>query len=395
MFGTIGAPKLRPTVAALQVLCHVCSVMAVSIAFVVSAPRASAQSATYPSRPVRFIVPLPAGGLDASSEQGSRLRDATVRESAAAAVLMAQASTTREQYPTRPVRIIVPLPAGGGADIVARIVAEQLTKSLGQQVLVDNRPGGGTVIGADLAAKAPPDGYTLLLGTATTHAINASLVKKLPYDPIRDFSPITLVAVLPQIIVSHPSLPVESLKELIALARKRPGEIFFASTGNGSANHLGGEMLNAVAGLKNVHVPYKGAAPALTDLLAGQVQFMFTTIPPALPHVRSGRLRALAVANARRSSLLPDLPTTAENGAPGVEASSWNGVLAPAGTPRDIIARLHAEIASVMKLPGVSDRLASAGVEPMLTTPEEFAAYIESETARYAKVVRSSGARVD
>ena len=298
-------------------------------------------------------------------------------------------------YPNRPIRFIVPLPAGGGADIVARIVAERLTKSLGQQVLVDNRAGGGTVIGADLAAKSPADGYTLLLGTATTHAINASLVRKLPYDPVKDFAPITLVAVLPQIIVSHPSLPVASLKEFIALARKRPGEIFFASTGNGSANHLGGEMLNAVAGLKNVHVPYKGAAPALTDLLAGQVQFMFTTIPPALPHVKAGKLRSLAVANAKRSSLLPDLPTTAESGAPGVEASSWNGVLVPAGTPRDIIARLHLEISAVMKLPEVSERLAGAGVEPMLTTPEEFAVYIESETARYAKVVKTSGARVD
>src|SRR5450759_2034292 len=212
---------------------NVICALAAACALLATLPRATAQSPTYPSRPVRFIVPLPAGGLDASSEQGSRLRDANVRESAAAAVLIAQASTTREQYPTRPIRFIVPLPAGGGADIVARIVAERLTKSLGQQVLVDNRPGGGTVIGADLAAKAPPDGYTLLLGTATTHAINASLVKKLPYDPIKDFSPITLVAVLPQIIVSHPSLPVASLKEFIALARKRPGEIFFASTGNG------------------------------------------------------------------------------------------------------------------------------------------------------------------
>ena len=229
-----------------------------------------------------------------------------------------RASAQSPTYPSRPIRFIVPLPAGGGADIVARIVAERLTKSLGQQVLVDNRAGGGTVIGADLAAKSPPDGYTLLLGTATTHAINASLVRKLPYDPVRDFTPITLVAVLPQIIVSHPSLPVVSLQEFIALARKRPGEIFFASTGNGSANHLGGEMLNVVAGLRNVHVPYKGAAPALTDLLAGQVQFMFTTIPPALPHVKARRLRALAVANAKRSFLLPDLPTTAESGAPGV-----------------------------------------------------------------------------
>ena len=300
-----------------------------------------------------------------------------------------------DNYPSRPLRFIVPLPPGGGADIVARTIAERLTKILGQQVLVDNRPGGGTVIGADLAAKSPPDGYPLLLGTATTHAINASLVRKLSYDPIKDFAPITLVAVLPQIIVSHPSLPVTSLKGLIALARKRPGEIFFASTGNGSANHLGGEMLNAVAGLKNVHVPYKGAAPALTDLLAGQVQFMFTTIPPALPHVKAGKLRALAVAHAQRATLLPHPPPTPQDRAASVEASSWNGVLAPAGTLRDIIARLHSGIGAVMKLPEVGERLARAGVEPMFITPEEFAAFIESETARYAKVVKSSGARVD
>jgi tripartite-type tricarboxylate transporter receptor subunit TctC len=300
-----------------------------------------------------------------------------------------------QTYPARAIRIVVPLPAGGGADIVARIIGERLTRRLGQQVLVDNRPGGGTVIGADFAAKSPPDGYTLLLGTATTHAINASLVRKLPYDPVKDFSPVTLVAVLPQIIVAHPSLPVPTLRELIALARKRPGEIFFASTGNGSANHLGGEMLNAMAGIKTVHVPYKGASPALADLLAGQIQFMFTTIPPALPQVRAGKLRALAVASARRSTLLPDLATTAETGAKGVEASSWNGVLVPAGTPRDIVLRLHVELSTVMKLAEVGERLAGAGVEPMLTTPEEFAAYIESETARYAKVVRVSGARLD
>jgi tripartite-type tricarboxylate transporter receptor subunit TctC len=298
-------------------------------------------------------------------------------------------------YPVRPIRFIVPLPPGGGADLVARVISERLTQNLGQQVLVDNRAGAGTVIGAELAAKAPPDGYTLLLGTATTHAINASLVKKLPYDPVRDFSPVTLVAVLPQIIIAHPALPAASLKAFIELSRKRPGEIFFGSTGNGSANHLGGEMLNMVAGLKNVHVPYKGAARALTDLLAGEVQFMFTTIPPALPHIRSGRLRVLAVASARRSALLPDLPTTAEGGAAGVEATSWNGVLVPAGTSREIIARLHAELTGIMKLPAVGEKLAGAGVEPMLTSPEEFAAYIVSETARYARVVAATGARID
>ena len=307
------------------------------------------------------------------------------------ALVLAQTET----YPVRPIRFIVPLPPGGGADLVARIVAERLSKNLNQQVLVDNRAGGGTVIGADLAAKSAPDGYTLLLGTATTHAINASLVKKLPYDPVRDFSPISLVAVLPQIIVAHPSLPANTLPELIALARKRPGEILFASTGNGSANHLGAEMLKRVANLNVVHVPYKGAGPSITDLLAGQTQFMFTTIPPALPHVKGGRLKALAVAHAKRSALLPQLPTTAEGGAPGVEASSWNGVLVRAGTAQSVITRLHTELAAIMTLPELRERLAAAGVEPMINTPDEFASYIASETARYARVIASSGARID
>ncbi len=307
------------------------------------------------------------------------------------ALVLAQTET----YPVRPIRFIVPLPPGGGADLVARIVAERLSKNLNQQVLVDNRAGGGTVIGADLAAKSAPDGYTLLLGTATTHAINASLVKKLPYDPVRDFSPISLVAVLPQIIVAHPSLPANTLPELIALARKRPGEILFASTGNGSANHLGAEMLKRVANLNVVHVPYKGAGPSITDLLAGQTQFMFTTIPPALPHVKGGRLKALAVAHAKRSALLPQLPTTAEGGAPGVEASSWNGVLVRAGTAQSVITRLHTELSAIMTLPELRERLAAAGVEPMINTPDEFASYIASETARYARVIASSGARID
>ncbi|HTD89640.1 MAG TPA: tripartite tricarboxylate transporter substrate binding protein [Burkholderiales bacterium] len=300
-----------------------------------------------------------------------------------------------ENYPVRPLRFIVPLPPGGGADLVARMVAERLSKNLGQQVLVDNRAGGGTVIGADLAAKSTPDGYTLLLGTATTHAINASLVKKLPYDPVRDFSPISLVAVLPQIIVAHPSLPANTLPELIALARKRPGEILFASTGNGSANHLGAEMLKNVARLNMVHVPYRGAGPSVTDLLAGQTQFMFTTIPPVLPHVKDGRLKALAVAHSKRSALLPQLPTTAEGGAPGVEASSWNGVLVRAGTAHAIITRLHSELSAIMTQPELRERLAGAGVEPMLNTPEAFAKYIASETARYARVIASSGVRID
>lgn len=314
---------------------------------------------------------------------------------AGAALGLAAQAWAQAEYPARPLRFIVPLPPGGGADLVARLVAERLSKNLNQQVLVDNRPGGGTVIGADLAAKSAPDGYTLLLGTATTHAINASLVRKLPYDPVKDFAPISLVAVLPQIVVAHPALPANTLPELIALARKRPGEILFASTGNGSANHLGAEMLKSVAKLNMIHVPYKGAGPSITDLLAGQTQFMFTTIPPALPHVKGGRLKALAVAHAKRSALLPQLPTTAEGGAPGVEASSWNGVLTRAGTAQNIITRLHTELSAIMTQPELRERLAAAGVEPMLNTPEEFSKYITSETARYASVIASSGARID
>ena len=305
------------------------------------------------------------------------------------------AGAQAQNYPSRPIRFIVPIAAGGGADLVARVIAERLSRNLGQQVVVENRAGGGTVIGAELVARSPADGYTWLLGTATSHAINASLVKKLPYDPVKDFAPIALVAVLPQIIVIHPALPAASLTDFIALAKKRPGEILFGSPGNGSNNQLGAEMLNIVAGIKTLHVPYKGAGPAITDLLAGHLQFMFTTIPPALPQVKAGRLRALAVAGAKRSALLPELPTTAEQGARGVEAASWNGILLPAGAPRDIITRLHAEIGVVMKQPEVIERLAGAGVEAAMMSPEEFAAYIESETARYAKVVKSSGARVD
>ncbi len=315
----------------------------------------------------------------------------------AAAFLLATlvAGAQAQNYPTRPIRFIVPIAAGGGADLVARVIAERLSRNLGQQVVVENRAGGGTVIGAELVARSPADGYTWLLGTATSHAINASLVKKLPYDPVKDFAPIALVAVLPQIIVIHPALPAANLTDFIALAKKRPGEILFGSPGNGSNNQLGAEMLNIVAGIKTLHVPYKGAGPAITDLLAGHLQFMFTTIPPALPQVKAGRLRALAVAGAKRSALLPELPTTAEQGARGVEAASWNGILLPAGAPRDIITRLHAEIGVVMKQPEVIERLAGAGVEAAMMSPEEFAAYIESETARYAKVVKSSGARVD
>ena len=298
-------------------------------------------------------------------------------------------------YPAKPLRLVVPLPPGGGADIVARLIAERLSVRLGEQVVVDNRPGGGTVIGAETVARSPADGYTLLLGTATTHAINQSLVKNLPYDPVKDFEPVTLVAVLPLILVMHPSVPANSLQELLAYARENPGKVNFASTGNGSSIHLAGEMLNIVGKVEMVHVPYKGASPALVDVLGGRVQFMFTTIPPALPHVQAGKLKALCVASARRSTILPDLPTTAEAGAPGVEASSWNGILVPAGTPKEIIDRLNTEIVAIMKNPDIAERLRTAGVEPLYGTPAEFAQYMADETKRYARVVAVSHAHID
>ena len=298
-------------------------------------------------------------------------------------------------YPSRAIRWIVPLPPGGGADIVARTIAERLAKGFGQQVVVDNRGGGGTVIGAQLAAQAPADGYTWLLGTATTHAINASLVKKLPYDPLKDFAPVTLVAVLPQIFIAHSSLPANTLRDVIALARLRPGEILYASSGNGSANQLAVEMLKSVTGISLVHVPYKGISAAIPDLLAGNVQLMSTTIAPVVPHLKSKRLKAYAVASARRSALLPEVPTTAEAGAAGVEATSWNGVMVPGGTPREIVTRIHADVVSVMKQPDIAEKFASYGVEPAVNTPAEFVTFIERETARYAKVVKESGARLD
>jgi tripartite-type tricarboxylate transporter receptor subunit TctC len=308
---------------------------------------------------------------------------------------LAAGAAAAQPWPARPIRFVVTFPPGGGADLVARTIAEKLNRTLAQQVIIDNRPGGGTVIGADLVAHAAPDGYTMLLGTATTHAINVSLVRNLPYDPVRDFSPVALVAILPLVQVANAALPADTLPELIALARKRPGEIFFGSTGNGSSIHLAGEMLNAVAKIQMVHVPYKGAAPALTDLLGGQIHFMFTTIPPALPHLKSGRMKALSVANAKRAALLPDVPTTAEGGAPGVEASSWNGVLFPRGTAPEIITRMHRELAAIMREPDVRERLSTAGVETLMSTPAEFTAFMAAETARYAKVVKASGARID
>ena len=300
-----------------------------------------------------------------------------------------------QSYPERPIRFIVPLPPGGGADIVARVVAQKLSEGLGQQVVVDNRGGGGTVIGAQAVARAAPDGYTLLLNTATTHAINPVMVKDLPYDAIKDFAPVSLIANLPVVLVAHPSLGVNNVTDLIALAKSKPAALHFGSSGNGSSLHLLGEFLNIKAQVKMVHVPYKGAAPAVTALLSGEIGFMFSSIPPVLPHIKSQKVKAIAMATPKRSSLMPDIPTINEAGFVGVDAYSWNGVAVPTGTPVAAINRLHSELVKIMAMRDVIDRLGSQGAEAVSNTPAEFAAFIKSEIAKYALIVKISGATID
>ncbi|TMH15392.1 MAG: tripartite tricarboxylate transporter substrate binding protein [Betaproteobacteria bacterium] len=315
--------------------------------------------------------------------------------SAALAVSALRAAAAADAYASKPVRFVVAFPPGGVTDIIARSIAQRLTVRLAQQVVVDNRPGAGGNIGTDIVAKSAPDGHTLLMGSAGPLAINASLFGKMPFDPIRDLAPVTLAASTPNVLVVHPSLRAATVRELIALAKARPGEINFASSGHGTPAHLAGELFNSMAGVKMVHVPYKGAAPALTDLLGGQVQLMFSTMPPALPHVKDGKLRALAVTSAKRSPATPELPTVDEIALPGFEANTWHGVVVPAGTPAAIVARLNREIVAILHLPEVVERLSAQGAEAVGSTPEEFAAYIRSETAKWAKVVRDSGAKAE
>jgi tripartite-type tricarboxylate transporter receptor subunit TctC len=299
-----------------------------------------------------------------------------------------------QSYPARPVRVIVPFAPGGGTDIIARVMAPRLAEALGQQVVVDNRPGGGTIIGAELAARSPPDGYTLFMGLYGTMAINPSLYRKLPYDPVRDFAPVTLVGVGPNVLVVHPSLPAKSVKELIALAKAHPGKLSYASSGTGGAPHLAGELFKAMAHVDMVHVPYKGAGPATIDLLAGHVQVMFAGLGPAIAHVRAGKLHALGVASARRTPALPRVPTIAET-LPGFEASSWFGVFVPAGTPQAVIARLNADIAKVMARKDVQEPLMAQGYEALTGTPEELRGLLKRDIARWASVIRDARITAD
>jgi tripartite-type tricarboxylate transporter receptor subunit TctC len=304
---------------------------------------------------------------------------------AAAAAVFAQTG-----YPSKPVRMVVPSSAGGGTDIVARIMAPELSKRLGQQVVIDNRPGAGTMIGIEVAGKSAPDGYTLLICPSTL-AINSALYKKVPYDPQRDFAPITQAVSSASIIVVHPSVPVKTLKELIAFARARPGQINYASAGTGTYPHMTMELFLSMAKLKMVHIPYKGTGPAMIDMVAGQVATMAATILTGMPQIRAGRLRPLAITSAARSPIVPDLPTVAEAGLPGYESVQWYGMLAPARTPRDIITRLHGEATRVLQQPEIKARFAGDGADPVGSTPEEFTRYIQSELTKWAKVARDAG----
>ena len=302
---------------------------------------------------------------------------------------------TGQSYPSRPIRLVVPFPAGGTTDLLARAMAQKLSEALGQQVVVDNRPGAGGNIGSDIVAKSAPDGYTLLMGTVGTHAINVSLYAKMPYDAVKDFVPIVLVAGVPNVLVVNPALPVKTVADLIKLAKDQPGSINFASSGNGTSIHLSGELFKSLTGVQMAHIPYKGSAPALTDLIGGQVQIMFDNLPSALPHIKAGKLRAIAVTSTKRAPALPDLPTIAESGIPGFEASSWFGMLAPAGTPREIVLRINAEVNKALQAGDMKEKLLAQGAEAVGNSPEFFVEYIRSETTKWAKVVKDSGAKVD
>lgn len=308
---------------------------------------------------------------------------------------MALPAVSADGYPTRPIRLILPFPAGGPTDIVARTFGAKLGEALGQQVVPDNRGGASGVIGAEIAARAAPDGYTLFLGAIGVMTLNPNLYRKLPYDPQRDFEPVTLLSASPYILLVNTGLPARSVKELVALAKGRQGQLNFASGGMGTGNHLSGELFKLAAGLDIVHVPYKGASLAVGDLIAGNVQMLFINVLPALPHVKSGRARALAITSKRRSPAAPDVPTFGEAGYPIVENGSWHGIVVPARVPAAIVKRLHGELAKIARQPDVKERLEAQGAEVIGSTPEEFAAFIVAERARWGKVIRAAGIKAE
>jgi tripartite-type tricarboxylate transporter receptor subunit TctC len=305
------------------------------------------------------------------------------------------ATVAADPYPSRPLRMIVPFPPGGGTDIMARMVGQRLTDAFGVQVVVDNRGGAAGIIGTELAARATPDGHTMMIGSVSTICINASLHKKLPFDPEKDLAPVSLVASTPSLLVVSNMTAAKSVKELIALAKAKPGQLHYASPGSGSSAHLGGELLKQAAGIDIQHVPYKGTGPAVTDVVSGQVAMIITNMPSVLPMVKANRLRALAVTSLQRSALLPDLPTVAESGVPGFEVIVWYGVFAPAAVPRPILTLLNQELRKLSSMQEVKDRLALQGAEVMTSTPEELAKRVRDDLAKWGKIVKASGARVD
>jgi tripartite-type tricarboxylate transporter receptor subunit TctC len=320
---------------------------------------------------------------------------ATVAIATSFLLLSTAGDAAARAYPEHPIRLVVPFPPGGGVDVVTRILALEMTEKTGQQVVVDNRAGAGGIIGTEIVAKSAADGYTLLMGNVATHAVNVNLHKKLPYDPLKDFAPVSRVAEVPEILVVHPSVPANSINELIALAKSKPGQLTFGSAGNGTPPHLAAELFKSMAGVNILHVPYKGTPPALADLLGGQITMIFSNILSALPLVKSGKLKALGVTSLKRSSVAPNVPTISESGLQGYQENSWYGVLAPAGTPAHVIAKLNGAIVQSLKVPAVLDRLAQQGAEINSSSPAEFREFIRAEIDKYAKIIKSSGVRIE
>jgi tripartite-type tricarboxylate transporter receptor subunit TctC len=311
------------------------------------------------------------------------------------AMLLPWSGAWSQAYPAKPIRFIVPFPAGGGADIFARLIGRKLGEQVGQQFVVDNRAGASGIIGCEVVARSAPDGYTLLMGTTGTHTTNPAVFSRLPYDPLKDFAPVSLVAESPFLLLVHPSLPVSNLKDLIAFARARPGQLTYASSGTGSSSHLGFELFNLMAGIKGVHVPYKGLAPATVDTISGYVTMTWNSITASMPYLKNRQLKALGNGSARRSALLPDVPTISEAGLPGFELGSWYGVFAPAGTSADIVRRLRTEVVKAVNDPALKEQFSALSAEPVGSTPEEFTAVLKRDLVKWAKVARQANVKAD
>jgi tripartite-type tricarboxylate transporter receptor subunit TctC len=314
---------------------------------------------------------------------------------ATAALMLPLANGYAQPFPSKSIRMIIGFPPGGGTDIVGRIVAQKLSEVLGQQVLADNRGGASGQIAAELTAKSPPDGYTVMMAHIAAVSILPSLYPRLPYDPVRDFAPISLVAIGPNLLVVHPSVPVKTVKDLVALAKAKPGALHYASPGAGTVQHLAAELFKLQAKVDMLHVPYKGSGQSIVDLIAGQVHLNFDSVPPVINHVRAGKLRAVAVTSAKRFSLLPEIPTVTEGGVPGFDMSTWWGLVAPGAVPKEIIARLHTETVKLLRQADVKEKIAFVGAETVGNSPEEFAAYIRAERAKYARIVKDANIKID